>query len=147
MADVRPDSEEEEGIEFGEKLSQWRKGDVSFKKKKVRYIYKSVDDVLEQGKTTSSSKREYRYECVKMCILGFCILSHKNRPSQQLFEVFILYIFAATCFGPYWPSSGGIHNSFRNLTSLKMDPLFCVIRSRLLYMFGKYCRCLFNMCL
>jgi hypothetical protein len=26
---------------------------------------------------------------------------------------YILYIFAATCFGPCWPSSGGIHNYFR----------------------------------
>jgi hypothetical protein len=68
MADVQPDSEEEEEKEFVEKLSQWRKGDISNKKKKVRYIYKSVDDVLEQGKTTSSGKREYRYECVKICI-------------------------------------------------------------------------------
>jgi hypothetical protein len=59
VVDVQPDSEEE-AKEIVEKLSQWRKGDVSNKKKKARYIYKSVDDVLEQGKTTSSGKREYR---------------------------------------------------------------------------------------
>jgi hypothetical protein len=39
----------------------------------------------------------------------------KKRPSQQLFKVFIYTYFAATCFGPRWPSSGGIHNIFRKL--------------------------------
>jgi hypothetical protein len=29
--------------------------------------------------------------------------------------VFILYIFAATCFGTSWPSSSGIQNYFRKL--------------------------------
>jgi hypothetical protein len=42
----------------------------------------------------------------------------KNHPSQQLFKVFILY-FAATCFDPRWPSSGGIHNYFREVISLQ----------------------------
>jgi hypothetical protein len=57
-------------------------------------------------------------------ILGFCILLRilyqgfwKNRPSQQLFKVFIYIHFAATCFGPRWPSSGGTHNYFREVTS------------------------------
>jgi hypothetical protein len=38
----------------------------------------------------------------------------KNRPSQQLFKVFILYFiyFAPQIRGPCWPSSGGIHNYF-----------------------------------
>jgi hypothetical protein len=30
----------------------------------------------------------------------------EEHPSQQLFKVFILYIFAATYFCPCWPSSG-----------------------------------------
>jgi hypothetical protein len=53
-------------------------------------------------------------------ILGFCILLHvlyqgywKNRPWQQLFKVFIPIYFAATCFGPRWPSSGRISNTQR----------------------------------
>jgi hypothetical protein len=60
-----------------------------------------------------------------MFILGFRILlrvlyqgNWKNRPSQQLFKVFIYINFAATCFGPRWPFSGGIHNIFREVTSL-----------------------------
>lgn len=60
LPDAQPDSEEEEAKEFVEKLSRWRKGDISNKKKKVRYVYKSVDDVLEQGKTGSSIRKEYR---------------------------------------------------------------------------------------
>jgi hypothetical protein len=43
----------------------------------------------------------------------------KNLPSQQLFKVFIYIYFAATCFGPRWPSSGGIHNYFREVSSLQ----------------------------
>jgi hypothetical protein len=35
------------------------------------------------------------------------------------FNVFIYIYFAATCFGPSWPSSGGIHNYFREVTSLQ----------------------------
>jgi hypothetical protein len=40
----------------------------------------------------------------------------KNRPSQQLFKAFIYIYLAATCFSPRWPSSGGIHNYFREVT-------------------------------
>jgi hypothetical protein len=59
-------------------------------------------------------------------ILGFCFLLRvlyqgywKNCPSQQLFKMFISIYFAAICFGPRWPSSGGIHNYFREVTSLQ----------------------------
>jgi hypothetical protein len=59
-------------------------------------------------------------------ILGFNILLRilhqgywKNRPLQQLFKVFIYTYFATTCFGPRWPSSDGIHNYFRDVTSLQ----------------------------
>ncbi|GFG29832.1 hypothetical protein Cfor_02451 [Coptotermes formosanus] len=61
VSDAQPDSEEEEAKEFVEKLSRWRKGDVNNKKKKVRYVYKSVDDVLEQGKTSGSMRKEYSH--------------------------------------------------------------------------------------
>jgi hypothetical protein len=43
----------------------------------------------------------------------------KNSPSQQLFKVFINIYFSATCFGSRWPSSGGIHNYFREATTLQ----------------------------
>ncbi|XP_059486517.1 septin-interacting protein 1 [Neocloeon triangulifer] len=45
------DSDEEEAKEFTEKMSQWRKGENASKKKsKVKYVYKSVDQVIEEGK-------------------------------------------------------------------------------------------------
>jgi hypothetical protein len=70
----------------------------------------------------------------------------KNRPSQQLFKVFIYILyFAATCFGSRWPSSGGIHNYFQEATSLTTDPLFCVMGLIFCVCFGKYCCCLSNM--
>lgn len=60
---------------------------MSNKKKKVRYTYKSVDDVLEQGKTTSSGRREYRYECVKICLwfLRFKFLTPRQSARPMLF--------------------------------------------------------------
>jgi hypothetical protein len=77
-------------------------------------------------------------------ILGFCSLLRvlyqgyqKNRPSQQLFKVFILYFiyFAAICFGPCWPSSDGIHNYSRklphSLTGRSQEKLFKVETSAL----------------
>jgi hypothetical protein len=68
----------------------------------------------------------FRKHIKMFLILGFYILLRvlyqgywKNSPSQQLFKVFIYIYFAATCFGACWPSSGGIHNYFREVTSLQ----------------------------
>ena len=44
------DSEEEEEEEFQDKLHQWKKGQGGQGSKKVKYIYKSADQVLEDGK-------------------------------------------------------------------------------------------------
>jgi hypothetical protein len=75
-------------------------------------------------------------------ILGFCIPLRvlyqgywKNRPSQQLFKVFVYIYFAATCFGSRWPSSGEIHNYFREATSLQRIRCFV-----LLVLFGSICQ-------
>jgi hypothetical protein len=66
--------------------------------------------------------------------LGFyillCVLYQgywKNRPSQQLFKVFIYIYFATTCFGPRRTSSGGIHNYFRKVTSLQRIRCFVLV--------------------
>jgi hypothetical protein len=45
--------------------------------------------------------------------------------SQQLFKVFIYIYFAATCFGPRWPSSGGIHNIFGKLPHYDGSVFLC----------------------
>ena len=44
------DSEEEEEEEFQEKLHQWKKGAGPSGSNKVKYVYKSADQVLEDGK-------------------------------------------------------------------------------------------------
>nr|CAD7587242.1 unnamed protein product [Timema genevievae] len=59
IADTKDDSEEEEAREFVEKLSHWRKADSGQKKVKVKYVYKSIDEVLEQGKSRPI-KRDHR---------------------------------------------------------------------------------------
>jgi hypothetical protein len=55
----------------------------------------------------------------------------------QLFKVFIYIYFAATCFGPRWPSSGGIYNYFRKL--LHPQRIRCFVLLGL-----TYCVCLAN---
>lgn len=46
-----------------DKVSQWRKEDGSSKNQKVRYVYKSIEDVLEESKQPGKkkSKREFKY--------------------------------------------------------------------------------------
>lgn len=53
VPEKKKDEDVEEAKEFKVKLSQWRKGDGanSNAKKKVRYHYRSVDQVLEDGKS------------------------------------------------------------------------------------------------
>jgi tuftelin-interacting protein 11 len=47
------DSDEEEAKEYSEQLSKWRKGGegASKKKTKTNYVYKSVEQVIEEGKS------------------------------------------------------------------------------------------------
>ena len=50
------DSEEEEEKEFKEKLHQWKKAGSSGNKQRVKYVYKTADQVLEEGKWRKISK-------------------------------------------------------------------------------------------
>ncbi len=50
----RVDSDEEEEAEFKEKLHQWKK--VGAGRQKVKYVYKTADQVLEEGKWRKVSK-------------------------------------------------------------------------------------------
>ncbi|PSN55670.1 Tuftelin-interacting protein 11 [Blattella germanica] len=93
VAETRPDSEEEEATEFVEKLSQWRKGDVANKKKKVRYVYKSVEDVLEQGKTTGNLRKDFsqlsKVKVIDMTgpqqrvLSGYHAIAGQQRPADE----------------------------------------------------------------
>jgi hypothetical protein len=54
-----------------------------------------------------------------------------------IFYIYIFLYFAATCFGPCWPSSGRIHNYFRKL--LHPQRIHCFLLLGL-----TYCICLAN---
>ena len=58
------DSEEEEEEEFQEKLHQWKKG--GSQSKKVKYVYKSADQVLEDGKWRQVSNEAGQTDEVKI---------------------------------------------------------------------------------
>ena len=50
------DSEEEEDQKFKEKLHQWKKAGSSGSKQRVKYVYKTADQVLEEGKWRKINK-------------------------------------------------------------------------------------------
>lgn len=56
VPEKKKEDETEEGKESKGKLSQWRKGEGSTVKKKVNYVYRSVDQVLEDGKLKPNKK-------------------------------------------------------------------------------------------
>ncbi|XP_046394091.1 tuftelin-interacting protein 11 [Ischnura elegans] len=94
VAALRVDSEEEESREYSENLSQWRKsGDAAGKRKKVRYVYKSVDEVLEEGKTKRRVCREVsqlsRVKVIDMTgperrvLSGYHAIAGQQRPTDE----------------------------------------------------------------
>jgi hypothetical protein len=64
----------------------------------------------------------------------------RNNSSRCLFYIY----FAAICFGPRWPSSGRMHNYFREVTSLQRIRCFVLLILFCIW-FGKCCRRLSNM--
>jgi hypothetical protein len=73
-------------------------------------------------------------------ILGFCILLRelyqgfqKNRPSQQLFKVFIALILRPLHVSAFIGHPHGEHTIYEEVTTLTTDPLYIV--QILLYMF------------
>lgn len=93
----KPDSEEEADKDFVETLSQWRRNDVSDRKKKVRYVYKSVDEVIEQGKhqkPSSSIRVKDSSQISKVKVIdmtgpqqrvlsGYHAIAGQQRPSEE----------------------------------------------------------------
>ncbi|RZF44102.1 hypothetical protein LSTR_LSTR004474 [Laodelphax striatellus] len=76
-------------------LSQWRKdgGGGAVKKKSVQYVYKSIEDVLEESKYPSKGKREFS-ELAKVKVIdmtgpeqrvlsGYHAISGVKKPSEQ----------------------------------------------------------------
>jgi hypothetical protein len=90
----------------------------------------SGEDALVMSVDVRETKPE-KY-LIMLFILGFCIVLRvlyqgyrKIRPSQQPFKAFIYIYFAATCFRPRWPSSGGIHNISGKLPHYNGSTVLC----------------------
>nr|CAD7258217.1 unnamed protein product [Timema shepardi] len=92
IADTKDDSEEEEAREFVEKLSHWRKADSGQKKVKVKYVYKSVDEVLEQGKSRPIKRDHSNLSKVKVIdmtgpqkrvLSGYHAIAGQQRPADE----------------------------------------------------------------
>ena len=64
------DEDVEEAKEFKAKLSQWRKGDGgTTSKKKIRYHYRSVDQVLEDGKMRPNRQAQVSSEMSRVKVI------------------------------------------------------------------------------
>jgi hypothetical protein len=74
------------------------------------------------------------------CCTRFIKVIRKNRLSQQLFKVFIVfYTSTATCFGLHWPSSGGVHYIiYKEAIIPTTDPL-SIVQIVLCTLFDKCC--------
>ncbi|XP_039287285.1 tuftelin-interacting protein 11 [Nilaparvata lugens] len=82
------------GVSGDASLSQWRKdGGNAAKKKNVQYVYKSIEDVLEESKYPSKGKREFS-ELAKVKVIdmtgpeqrvlsGYHAISGVKKPSEQ----------------------------------------------------------------
>ncbi|KAG7204874.1 hypothetical protein KM043_005274 [Ampulex compressa] len=56
VPEKKKEEDTEDTKENRSKLSQWRKGDSNSTKKKIKYVYRSVDQVLEDGKLKPNKK-------------------------------------------------------------------------------------------
>ena len=65
----KADSDDEEEADFKAKLKQWKTvGEVGGKKRTAEYVYKSVDDILAEGKFRKIKKDEVKTNNVKVSV-------------------------------------------------------------------------------
>ena len=90
---VKPDSDEEEQAEFEEKLHQWKKGET--KKKKVKYVYKTANQLLAEGPTKKKNRGQQSHlskvKVIDMTgreqrvLSGYHAIGHKHEmPEEEL---------------------------------------------------------------
>lgn len=79
IPEKKKDDEGEESKESKSKVSQWRKGDNS-SKKKVRYCYRSVDQVLEDGKFKPNKKISISSDLSRVKVIDM------TGPEQKIFS-------------------------------------------------------------
>jgi hypothetical protein len=79
-------------------------------------------------------------ETVKICVVTYLWEMSLATTLQGVY--FIFMYFAATCFGPCWPSLGEIHSYSRKLPHPQRICCFVLQVSLIMYV-DKYCRCPF----
>ena len=89
---AKRDSDDEEEKEFKDKLNQWRTGDaVGGKAKKVSYVYKTVDEVLQEGQYRKIDRKGDR-EKVKVIdmtgreqrvMTGYSAIAGQHKPAEE----------------------------------------------------------------
>jgi len=87
------DSDDEEEADFKAKLKQWKTvGEVGGKKRSTEYIYKSVDEVLEEGKFRKVTKTDEKTSSIKVIdmtgkeeriLTGYQSISGQRRPEED----------------------------------------------------------------
>jgi hypothetical protein len=70
---------------------------------------------LRNRRSKNMTSIQQQISCALMLLITSVIRWTVPRNSSSRCLFYILYIFVATCFGPCWPSSGGMHNNFRKL--------------------------------
>jgi len=89
----KKDSDDEEEEDFKAKLKQWKTvGEVGGKKRTAEYVYKSVEDILEEGKFRKIKKDETKASSVKVIdmtgreervLSGYQAISGQMRPDED----------------------------------------------------------------
>jgi tuftelin-interacting protein 11 len=89
----RMDSDEEAEAEYQMKLKQWKTvGEVGGKKRSVEYVYKSVEEVLEEGKFRKVLRQDDKTATVKVIdmtgkeqrvMTGYQAIAGQQRPDED----------------------------------------------------------------
>ncbi|XP_023335481.1 tuftelin-interacting protein 11 [Eurytemora carolleeae] len=92
----KADSEDEEEAEFKSKLRQWKTvNEVGGKKRTAEYVYKSVEEVLEEGKFRKIKRDDQKTSTVKVIdmtgreervLTGYQSISGQQRPDEDGFS-------------------------------------------------------------
>ncbi len=89
----KQDSDDEAEAEYQQKLKQWKTvGEVGGKKRSVEYVYKSVEEVLEEGKFRKVVRQDEKTATVKVIdmtgreqrvMTGYQAIAGQQRPDEE----------------------------------------------------------------
>jgi hypothetical protein len=92
------------------------------------------------------SKHSRRHYCVWILagpaewIIGIKVIRRTAPRNSSSGCLFYIWYFAATCFGPCWPSSGGILNCSRKLSHSQRIRCFVLLGLAYYYYYYYYCQ-------